>query len=345
MTGRISRRDFLKLAGIGLGALAFGPAFTRLQSPDGLQVARVTSNSGVRILREPLWDSEVISTRGRDELLHVYYTLETGSGRSTTWYRVWGGYAHGAFLQRVQVRLNAALTSLSNSGCLAEVSVPYTPSMLLDERRGSWQPNYRLYYGSNHWITAVEDGPDGTPWYQITDHYGRHYYAAAEHLRPIPDEELAPIAPGAKLNDKWIEISIAEQMLWAYENGRLVLQTYVSSGLPQIEPVEEGKFSTDTPTGDHHITVKTPVRHMGDDPLTAEIGSGALPGVPWVCFFREEGYALHGTYWHSNFGYRMSSGCINLPNEHARWLYRWTQPFVPPDERQYSEWGTRVSIR
>ncbi len=343
MSNRISRRDFLKLAGIGLGALAFGPAFARLQSPDGLAVARVTSSNGIKIRREPDPGSPTVSSRSRDELLYIYYALNTGSGRGATWYRVWGGYAHGGFLQPVQMRLNPTLTSLPESGCLAEVSVPYTPSLLLDARR-RWQPNYRLYYGSNHWITAIETGPDGAPWYRIVDHYGRSYYAAAEHLHPIPTDELAPIAPGVNPADKWIEISIADQTLWAYENGRIVLQTYISSGLPQTEPVEEGKFSSETPTGDHHITVKTPVRHMGEDPLSDVIDSGALPGVPWVCFFREEGYALHGTYWHSNFGYRMSSGCINLPNEHARWLYRWTQPFVPADERQFSAWGTRVSI-
>lgn len=346
MTGHISRREFLKLSAIGLGALAFTPAFRDqrgLRTPEGVEIARVT-RSAVKILREPLWDSEVVYIRGRDELLNVYYSVDTGEGRNPVWYRVWGGFVHSAFLQAVRVRLNTPLTSLPGAGRLVEVSVPFTPSMLFDERRARWQPNYRLYYGSNYWITDVRDGPDGMPWYQITDHYGRRYYAAAEHLRPIPDEELAPLTPGAQLNDKWIEISIADQMLWAYEKGQLVLQTHISSGLPQVEPVEEGKYSSETPTGDHHITVKAGLRHMGSDPLSAEIESGALPGVPWVCFFREEGYALHGTYWHSNFGYRMSSGCINLPNEHARWLYRWTQPVVPPDRREFSKWGTRVTI-
>ena len=32
---------------------------------------------------------------------------------------------------------------------------------------------------------------------------------------------------------------------------------------------------------------------------------------------------FHGTYWHSNFGYPMSHGCINMITEDAKWLYDW----------------------
>ena len=37
-----------------------------------------------------------------------------------------------------------------------------------------------------------------------------------------------------------------------------------------------------------------------------------LPGVPYVMYFYQ-GYGLHGTYWHDNFGQPMSHGCVNLP--------------------------------
>ncbi|OQX62000.1 MAG: hypothetical protein B5M51_06740, partial [Anaerolinea sp. 4484_236] len=43
------------------------------------------------------------------------------------------------------------------------------------------------------------------------------------------------------------------------------------------------------------------------------------------------GVAIHGTYWHNNFGYPMSHGCINMRNQDAKWLYRWTTPpYDPP---------------
>ena len=47
-----------------------------------------------------------------------------------------------------------------------------------------------------------------------------------------------------------------------------------------------------------------------------------LPNVPWTMYFRG-GYAIHGVYWHTNFGTPMSHGCINMKKSDARWLYRW----------------------
>jgi lipoprotein-anchoring transpeptidase ErfK/SrfK len=35
------------------------------------------------------------------------------------------------------------------------------------------------------------------------------------------------------------------------------------------------------------------------------------------------GYAMHGTYWHDNFGQPMSHGCVNIPTGKAAWLYNW----------------------
>lgn len=347
MTTELSRRDFLKMCSCGLGALALAPSLRpsleRLQSTEGLQIGRVTANL-ISIFQRPDSQSEVVSLRRRDDLLNIYYPVEVGKSRNPIWYRVWGGYAYSAYLQVTQARCNAPLTSVSPDGVLAEVSVPYARSMLFDERHGTWTPNYRLYYGSTHWLTGVLTGPDRGPWYQITDFYDRKYYAPAVYLRPIPASELAPISPDLPNAAKYIKVSIEEQTLTAFENNQPVFQTRVSSGLPQQGPVEPGQFPSDTPLGDFHITVKTPSRPMGDKHLTADIDTTALPGVPWVCFFKEEGYSLHGTYWHNNFGYKMSHGCVNMRTEDARWIYRWTLPSVPDSKHQISDWGTRVSI-
>jgi lipoprotein-anchoring transpeptidase ErfK/SrfK len=75
-----------------------------------------------------------------------------------------------------------------------------------------------------------------------------------------------------------------------------------------------------------------PSKHMGDGNLTDNIQAYELPGVPWVSFFHITGVALHGTYWHNDFGKPRSHGCINLSPQAARWIYRWTQPAVPPEE-------------
>ena len=70
-----------------------------------------------------------------------------------------------------------------------------------------------------------------------------------------------------------------------------------------------------------------------------------LPGVPWVCYIAWTGVSLHGTYWHNNYGTPHSYGCINLNPKAAKWLYRWTAPYVPFDEDYVeTENGTPVIV-
>jgi lipoprotein-anchoring transpeptidase ErfK/SrfK len=57
-----------------------------------------------------------------------------------------------------------------------------------------------------------------------------------------------------------------------------------------------------------------------------------VPDVPDVMYFTDFGHALHGTYWHNNFGTPMSHGCVNLPMDVAAWMYQWASV------------GTRVEI-
>jgi hypothetical protein len=83
---------------------------------------------------------------------------------------------------------------------------------------------------------------------------------------------------------------------------------------------------------------------MGDGTLTDDPEAYELPGVPWVCFFTKDGIAFHGTYWHDNFGSRMSSGCVNLRSADARWLYRWTTPAIYAGEWYTRGMGTLVEI-
>ena len=55
-----------------------------------------------------------------------------------------------------------------------------------------------------------------------------------------------------------------------------------------------------------------------------------LADVPYVQFF-QEGYALHGTFWHDNFGRVQSHGCVNLTPTDAAWVFEFTDPPVPED--------------
>ena len=48
-----------------------------------------------------------------------------------------------------------------------------------------------------------------------------------------------------------------------------------------------------------------------------------LPNVQWVQYFNSTGEALHGAYWHDDFGYPHSHGCVNLTNAIAKWFFDW----------------------
>jgi lipoprotein-anchoring transpeptidase ErfK/SrfK len=53
-----------------------------------------------------------------------------------------------------------------------------------------------------------------------------------------------------------------------------------------------------------------------------------LRDVPYIQYFHK-GYALHGAYWHDDFGKVRSHGCVNLAPRDAAWLFEWTDPEVP----------------
>jgi len=125
---------------------------------------------------------------------------------------------------------------------------------------------------------------------------------------------------------KWIDISIREQSLVAYVGQRPVYVTLVSSGrggLADPEKVEEA-----TVRGTFMIFQKDVSSTMDGDEDRSD--SYALHDVPFVQYFHK-GYALHGTYWHDEFGKIRSHGCVNLAPIDAAWLFEWTDPAVPPE--------------
>jgi lipoprotein-anchoring transpeptidase ErfK/SrfK len=86
-----------------------------------------------------------------------------------------------------------------------------------------------------------------------------------------------------------------------------------------------------------------PNKHMGSVSGNPDaIGGFSLPGVPWTSFFISPGgYALHGTYWHNNFGIQMSHGCINMKNDDAKWLFRWSTPVFKTPIESPKDWERR----
>jgi lipoprotein-anchoring transpeptidase ErfK/SrfK len=131
---------------------------------------------------------------------------------------------------------------------------------------------------------------------------------------------------------RWIEVILAEQTLIAWEGDVAVRRMRVSTG----------KAHTPTIRGTFHIYYKVVSTTMQ--------GPGYhLPAVPHTMLFQHEGYAIHGTYWHSNFGAPMSRGCVNLSRSDAAWLFDWAGPELPEGawgvEATPCNQGTKVVVR
>jgi len=289
--------------------------------------------ASVSVFDAPKLDAHTVGYRFRDQLLNLYRKITplAGPAYNPLWYRVWGGWVHSGFIQEVQIKFNPIQEQITPGGLLTELSVPYSRPFSFSRSAG-WQPQeeLRLYYGSTHWITDLVEGPDKEPWYQISDelYQGFQYYVPAPHLRIIPPEETAPLSPDVPAADKRIEVDLTWQILSAFEGEQIVMRTQVSTGVGG--PTPAGELPAATPPGVHYIYSKMPSKHMGLGRLTDNLGDRALPGVPWTSFFAEGGYALHGAYWHNNFGLPMSRGCINMRNEDAKWLFRWVTPAWDP---------------
>ncbi len=134
-------------------------------------------------------------------------------------------------------------------------------------------------------------------------------------MTPVTQHAGTPIWPaGTVAPDKWIEINLSiPQTLTAWEGNNPVFSTRISGGLP----------AHPTPLGTFQVYWK--LRY--DDMTGGLAGTDDyyyLPNVPHVMYFYTGGYAIHGAYWHANFGYPISHGCVNLPLDAAEWVYNWS---------------------
>jgi len=126
------------------------------------------------------------------------------------------------------------------------------------------------------------------------------------------DNAVVPVLrpAGVGPNEKWIDVNLTRQVLVAYEGDVPVFDTLVSSGT----------WNHPTVTGQFRIYLRFTAQTMDGRRLGYDY---YLENVPYVMYFFED-YALHGTYWHNNFGTPMSHGCVNLPTPAAEWIFNWS---------------------
>ncbi|MFW5709106.1 MAG: L,D-transpeptidase [Chloroflexota bacterium] len=194
---------------------------------------------------------------------------------------------------------------------LPEGAPPYTIAWMLVNIHGSKIPghvgdenNPRLSrYQLVNIYSTVE--VDGWRWYQV---------GIDQWVKQTNVAKILSVSPPDGINtQRWVSIDLYEQVAVAYDGGRPVFATLVSSGLPEWS-TREGVFNI----------------WLNQD-RTEMSGSEGQPDfyyledVPWTMYF-DHAIALHGTYWHNSFGWRHSHGCVNLSIIDAHWLYEWLAP-------------------
>jgi lipoprotein-anchoring transpeptidase ErfK/SrfK len=163
---------------------------------------------------------------------------------------------------------------------------------------------------------------DGQVWYRVEFKEWLRYperikgdvYVTAEYAYLIKDLEKEEIQQNVEaVTDKKIIVDIKKQKLIAYDGDKIFLENSISTGIAEA-PTDVGTF---------YIFRKTPSRYMQGPIPGVNKKEYDLPGVPWTMYFTGDGAAIHGAYWHNDFGRKHSSGCINLPTDVAEKLYMW----------------------
>lgn len=139
------------------------------------------------------------------------------------------------------------------------------------------------------------------------------FYASTPFSNPVLGDTTA--------ENKRIEIDLSKQRLYAFENNIQVFEFPISSGKPWWA----------TPNGDFRIWIKLRFTRMKGG--SKELGTYYnLPNVPYTMYFYNDnvpkyrGYGIHGAYWHNNFGFPMSHGCVNMRESDVAQLYNWATP-------------------
>jgi hypothetical protein len=275
--------------------------------------------------------NDVIDWVRYDQVLPIYAAVREPDPfpHNEVWYQVGPErFIHSGMVVPVDERYNQP-EAVIGEGFWGEVTVPTSWQ--------HWEPvlrsprYYDLAYGCIFRVVDRADDEQGRAWYKLLDdlHPASPWWVQARHVRKLAAEEFTAISPEVPPEAKQIEISIADQTLRCLEYDATVFTTRIASGA-FFRDNEGNVHEFNTPYGEHTAVIKMPSRHMiGGEDID---DSYDLPGVPWCTYFTYKGAAIHGTYWHNDFGRPRSHGCVNVTNDAAKWIYRWTTPFAGPGE-------------
>lgn len=177
-------------------------------------------------------------------------------------------------------------------------------------------------------LIKVLDSQDGDPvadsatWYRIDGgrYAGGFVHSSLISRAPAPAPTVLPPPPDMDLGDRpWIVVNRPAHTLTLLANGAPQFVTYVSLG----------KAGQETPEGDYFTWGKYTADRMSNAANPDADHAYNLPNVPFVQYYKDGGYGIHGTYWHDQFGTNESQGCVNLTITDAAYLFGRTLPRLP----------------
>ena len=357
-TSRLSRRDVLKLAALGFGALALRP-LTKLDLPEFPQAERLgrITVGKVDVFIRPDAGSQIVGALYEDQVVPwVRETVGSMPGRiNQRWVETPNGFVWGGQIQPVANLPNVPIASLPTTslgqGMWVEVTVPYV-DLVLDNppARAPWLQYResiglpaRFIYSQIVWVDQIRADESGQVWYRLNEKYGSGdlFWSPAEAFRPLTSDEISPINPLAE--EKRIVVNIDYQTLSCFEGKNEVYFSRISSGA--LYDAWGNRVDVwETPVGEFPIWRKAISLPLSGGSASA---GWSLPAVGWVSLFVGSGVAIHSTYWHNNYGEPSSRGCVNASPEDAKWVFRWSQPQVPYDPGDVTvemPGGTKVSV-
>ena len=344
MPRTITRRKLLKLIAATTATAALSPALhARARYPIPPQPGEIVDSTAwvmtgrvinsVTFYDEPSTSATRLTTRARDQSFPILGEVRAPfSTHNDLWYRTPLGYVHSAWVLPMRIYPpQPFIHDVGEWGFWGEVSQVFTAARV--EPAPESEEVYRFYGGTVYHVVEAYEDEHGTGWYKVYDEFPPtapgHQWVLARDVRRIPRAEMAPIHPF--VGQKRIEVNLTTQRLICFEESRIVFTTLVASGVGGGTQLEDGSFiDLATYRGEHCVLLKQPSRHMsnrpypGGPPTLGEVFD--LPGIPWNTFFHLSGTAIHGAYWHNDFGIPRSHGCLNVSCEAARWIYRWTHP-------------------
>lgn len=201
-------------------------------------------------------------------------------------------------------------------GWWAKINKNYTPAMT--EPKNDSKTLGKLFVNNTIKVLGIIKG-DGRIWYQID---GGQYPGAYIDSRfvdaiaqPTPGKELI-VPDEVKADDYWVDVNISKKVLTLYKQSQAIMATYVSVG----------EQETPTISGTYNVWLKLKKTRMtGAPPIATHVYD--LPDVPWVMYYKGS-FAVHGTYWHDDFGAQRSAGCTNITQGDAKFIFYLTNPEI-----------------